>query len=108
MKIRRELTGEFGLGEELGKDALNLQSFLLEVLDGTRGVKVGGGNMTELHGIIWFPDEQVILLEKMDYVNTMALELNMECREFGMKINKDESKCMLVGGKNEKSKLSKD
>ena len=59
--------------------------------DKTRGVNVGGRRIE----CIRVADNMAVLAEKEEAMNEMIRDLNLVCEEYGMRINKEKTKCMV-------------
>lgn len=109
VRIGEELTEEIGMGRGVRQGCcisptlfnIYLEEIIEDAFDGTRGVTIGGRKIE----CIRFADDQVILAESKEEVKEMLSDLNRKCLEYGMKINKKKTKCMIIGGKEESLRM---
>lgn len=72
-----------------------LEHIMQKCMKQNRGVRVGGRRIE----CIRFADDMVLLAENERTMINMLKDLNKTCEEFGMRINKKKTKCMVISAR---------
>lgn len=75
-----------------------LEEIIKNCMNRRQGVVTGGKRVEYIR----FVDNMGVLAEMKNKLITMLRNMDRSCEEFGIRINKKKTKCMILGGKGEK------